>query len=324
MAMVIVSCASAFAAEAPKFVKIGTGFPGGIWYPASAVLASKLEAALKKAGMPAQCSVQSTGGTFNVSAVNEGKDMQLCITTSQNQYLAYKGMDPYKKPLTKLRLVGTQELMITQIIVPANSGINDFSQLKNKKVNGGKLAATDRMMMEAILGGYGITFDGIKKAGGEVMALGWDDAATMMQDGHMDCIGTYGGLMPSIVNLIVQPGVKFLSIDDAHAKKILADPRMVGYVRATMKPNTYDGQNYEVKTIAIPTTIICNADLPDKFVYTLTKTIYESGYHKGPFEATMAKGWPKICNPQDVPSVANIPLHPGAAKYLKEKGVKVK
>ena len=99
---------------------------------------------------------------------------------------------------------------------------------------------------------------------------------------------------------------------------------MTGYVKATMQPNTYDRQNYPVKTIAIPTTIVCNADLPEDFVYIVTKTIYESGYHKDSFKATEARGWPKICNPQDLPKVANIPLHPGALKYLKEKGIKVK
>lgn len=325
LSIVMFSCSAVVAAPAyPKFVKIGTGFPGGIWYPASAVLASKLEAALKTVGITAPCSVQSTGGTFNVSAVNKGKDMQITLTTAQNQYLAYKGMAPYKEPQKNLRVIGTQELMIAQIIVPEKSGIKDISQLKNKKVNGGKLASTDRMMMEALCKCYGIPFDTIKASGGEVMALGWDDAATMMQDGHMDCIGTYGGLMPSIVNLIVQPGVKFLEIDDAHAKKVLADPSMIGYVRATMQPNTYDNQNYAVKTIAIPTTIVCNADLPDDFVYTVTKTIYESGYQNGPFEATIKKNWPKICNPKDLPQVANIPIHPGALKYLNEKGIKAK
>jgi len=307
----------------PKFVKIGTGFPGGIWYPASAVLASKLEAALKEAGINSSCSVQSTGGAFNVSLVNEGKEMLLTLTTAQNQYLAYKGLSPYEKPLENLRLVGTQELMLVQIVVPEKSDIKDLAQLKNKKVNGGKLASTDRMMMEALFKAYDMTFDSIKAAGGEVMGLGWDDAAAMMQDGHLDCIGTYGGLMPSIVNLIVQPGVRFLSIDDAHANKVLADPAMTGYVKAIMKPNTYDHQNYQVKTLAIPTTILCNADLPEDFVYIVTKTIYESGYQKGPFEATESKGWPKVCNPEDLPKVANIPLHPGAMKYLKEKGIKI-
>ena len=325
LGFVLLSCGSVVAAPAaPRFIKIGTGFPGGIWYPASAILAANLETALKEAGMEAHCSIQSTGGAFNVAAVNDGVDMQVTLTTAQNQYLAYNGLDPYEKELKNLRLIGTQEVMITQIVVPEKSDIKDVNHLKNRKVNGGKFASTDRIMMEALFKAYGMSFDDVKAAGGEVMALGWDDAAAMMQDGHMDCIGTFGGLMPSIVNLIVQPGVRFLSFDDAHLDKWLADPTMQGFVKTTMQPGTYDRQDYPVNTVAVPTTIICNADLPDDLVYVITKTIYESGYHTDPFASTAAKGWPKICNPEDLPKVANIPVHPGAMRYLKEKGIEVK
>ena len=323
LSVVLLSCGKVAAEAAyPKFIKIGTGFPGVIWYPVSAILASELEDAFKEAGMEVHCSIQSTSGTYNLAAVNEGKEMQITLTTAQSQVLGYEGADPFKEPLKNIRLVGTQELMLTQIVVPDGSDIKDIAQLKDKKVNGGKIASTDRMLMEALMKAYGMSFDDIKAAGGEVMGLGWEDAATMMQDGHMDCIGTYGGLMPSIVNLIIQPGVRFLSIDDEHRDKLLADPMMRGFIKATMQPNTYEKQDYPVETVAVPTTIVCNADLPDDFVYIITKTIYESGYQTGPFEATAERGWPKICNPEDVAKVANIPIHPGTQKYLDEKGIK--
>jgi TRAP transporter TAXI family solute receptor len=305
------------------FIKIGTGFPGGLWYPASAILAANLETALREAGIEAHCSIQSTPGALNVAAVNEGVDMQLTLTQAQNQYLAFKGLDPYQEPLKNLCLVGTQEFMITQIVVPAASEIHSVPELVNKTINGGRHASTDRIMMEALLKAYGMTFDDVGAAGGNVMALGWDDAAALMQDGHMDCIGTFGGLMPSIVNLIVQPGIRFLSIGDEQLDKLLADPTMQGFVKATMQPNTYDGQNYAVNTFAVPTTILANINLPEDIAYIITKTIYESGYHSSPFGSTEAKGWPKICNPEDLPKVANIPVHPGTIKYLKEKGIEL-
>lgn len=323
LSFVLFSCSAVVAAPVqPNFIKIGTGFPGGIWYPASAILANKLEIALKKAGMDISCAIQSTAGAYNVAAVNEGKEMQVTLTTAQNQYSAYNGLEPYKQPLKNLRLIGTQEQMITQIVVPQKSDIKNIGQLKNKRINLGKLASTDRILMESLLKAYGMSLDDVKAAGGELMALGWEDAANMMQDGHIDCIGTFGGLMPSIVNLIVQPGVRFLSMDKAHIKKLLADPSMKGFVKATMQPNTYDHQDYPVNTVAVPTTILCNANLSEDIVYIITKTIYESGYQTEPFAATAAKGWPKICNPNDLPKVANIPLHPGTMKYLKEKGIK--
>ena len=311
------------AARERMFLKIGTGFSGGIWYPASAILAAELEKALAEAGYPAAVSIQSTPGVFNVGAVNEGVDMQLTLTTSQNQYLAYNGLAPFPEKQENIRLVGTQEMMITQIVVPADSGIVTVSDLRNKVINGGRAASTDRIMMEALLRAYGMTFDDVKAAGGEIMALGWDDAAAMMQDGHMHCIGTFGGIMPSIVNLVFQPGVRFLSFDEEHTAKLVNDPTMAGFVPATLRAGTYDTQNYDVSTIAVQTTILANKDLPDDIVYIITKAIYESGYHRSPFAATMDKGWPKICNPADLPKVANIPIHPGTLRYFKEIGIEI-
>jgi len=249
--------------------------------------------------------------------------MQLTLTTSQSQYLAYNGLDPYTEKLQNIRLVGTQEMMLTQIVVPAASDIKSPADLKNKVINGGKAASTDRIMMEALLKAYGMSFDDVKAAGGDIMALGWDDAAAMMQDGHMDCIGTFGGIMPSIANLIFQPGVRFISIEGEPLKKMLADPTMAGFVPATLKAGVYDKQDYDVATIAVQTTIVANKDLSDDVVYTITKAIYESGYHSAPYASTASKGWPKICNPEDLPKVANIPVHPGTIKYFKEIGIEI-
>jgi TRAP transporter TAXI family solute receptor len=318
-----VSSAGQSAAAERMFLKMGTGFSGGLWYPASAILAAEIEKALGEAGHLAAVSIQSTPGTFNVGAVNEGVDMQMTITTSQNQYAAYNGLEPFPEKQENIRLIGTQEMMITQIVVPAASDIQSVADLRDKTINGGRAASTDRIMMESLLRAYGMTFDDVRAAGGEIMALGWDDAAAMMQDGHMHAIGTFGGIMPSIVNLVFQPGVRFLNIDEEHVQKWLTDPAMAGFVPATLNAGTYETQDYDVSTVAVQTTILANKDLPDDIVYIITKAIYESGYQNNPFAATAEKGWPTICNPEDLPKVANIPVHPGTVRYFKEIGIEI-
>ena len=88
LSVVLLSCGKVAAEAAyPKFIKIGTGFPGGIWYPVSAILASELEDAFKEAGMEVHCSIQSTSGTYNLAAVSEGKAMQITFTTAESQVL---------------------------------------------------------------------------------------------------------------------------------------------------------------------------------------------------------------------------------------------
>jgi len=313
----------ASAYDGPLMLKIGTGFPGGLWYPASAVLAAEIERALNEAGIPAAASIQSSPGAFNVAAVNDGGEMQLTLTTSQNQYLAFNGLEPFPAKMENIRLIGTQEMMLTQIVVPAASDIQTFTDLRSRVTNIGRPATTNRIMIEALFRAHDMSFEDVRAAGGDTMALGWDDAAAMMQDGHMHCIITYGGIMPSIVNLIFQPGVRFLSIEEEPMQRILADPIMTGFVPAVMQAEVYDGQDYDVKTIAVQTVILANKDLPDDVVYLITKVIYESGYHEAIFGPTAAKGWPQICNPEDLPKVANIPVHPGALRYFESIGIAI-
>ncbi|HKM40221.1 MAG TPA: TAXI family TRAP transporter solute-binding subunit, partial [bacterium] len=81
------------------------------------------------------------------------------------------------------------------------------------------------------------------------------------------------------------------------------------------------GQDEDVPTIGLLTTIICNADLSDDFVYEVTKIIYESGYQKDTYASSEAAGWPKVCNIEEIVDATSIPLHPGAQKYFEEKGI---
>lgn len=301
------------------FLKIGTGFPGGLWYPSSAKLVEILQSEVPNIS----ASVSSTPGHFNLQAVDEGTEMQLTVSTTMTQWEGWNGIAPnYEKPLKNIRLIGTQELMLWQVAVPKDSDIYSIKDLADKRINGGKVGSSDRPIIEAILGAYGITFDSIKANGGEVQALGWEDASSLMQDGHLDCIQTYGAIMPSLINLSTLPGLRFLPLEGPEIDALLEKEGWKGVWRpAVLKAGTYDGQDEDIPTIGLTTTFVCNANLPDDLVYTITKLIYESGYQKDTFASSEAKGWPTVCNIEDIVGAANIPLHPGAQKYFEERGI---
>lgn len=83
----------------------------------------------------------------------------------------------------------------------------------------------------------------------------------------------------------------------------------------------FDGITEDIPTIQVKSTITVNKSLPDDLVYRLTKVVYESGFQKDVFAAGEAKGLPKSCNLADVKEAASIPIHPGAMRYFKEKGI---
>jgi len=297
---------------------IGTASPGGNWYTAGAKLAKELDGLF-----PDMAVGSGPGGAIsNVVKVNDGKEMQLGMTTTVVQLQGFKGTKPFfENPTSNIRFVGTVETMLWQMVVPKSSNIQSIKDLANKRINPGKIGWGDRAFAEVLLGAYGITFDSITKNGGVVHGLGFNDAAQMMQDGQLDCTMTKGALMPFIINLDTRPGIRFLPVEGPEVDKLLADPKMAGWNKSVLKKGTYEGLKEDVPTVAITTTIICNADMSDEDVYKITKAIYESGFQTDVFQVSEQKGFPKACNIMDVLSCANIPVHPGAKKYFNEMGI---
>ena len=91
----------------------------------------------------------------------------------------------------------------------------------------------------------------------------------------------------------------------------------LGYVAATMPPNTFKGQPKPVSTVGFPTVLITNKDLPEPIAYTVTKTVVENKDalvrgHAGLAEFDPRTAWQ--------PEKVGIPLHPGAERAYREKG----
>jgi hypothetical protein len=71
-----------------------------------------------------------------------------------------------------------------------------------------------------------------------------------------------------------------------------------------------------VKTAAVNAVLIAHPKLSTDVVYNLTKALFDNQAELG---AAHAKG--KVLSLQGATAGVSIPFHPGAAKYLKEKGV---
>ncbi|MBP0574270.1 TAXI family TRAP transporter solute-binding subunit, partial [Mycobacterium tuberculosis] len=89
------------------------------------------------------------------------------------------------------------------------------------------------------------------------------------------------------------------------------------YVAAAIPAKTYEGQTADVMTAAIPNYLVTRADLADDLVYQMTKALFDNldQLHAAHAAAKAMTLQGAVKNP-----VA--PIHPGAAKYYAEKGIK--
>jgi TRAP transporter TAXI family solute receptor len=317
MAFAFLASSEAMAQSEVKFIKIATASQGGLWYLAGGALAAEI----KKAIPGIETSSTTGGSVANATSVNKGTEIQLGFNNAAIQSLAFEGKPPFKAPHPDLRMIGTLDPMFWHMLVPRSSSIRTIYDLKDKRINLGRVGSLDRHIAVTVLRHYGITADSIKANGGAVHALSFNDSVDMARDGHLDGVFGVGGIMPFLIDMDTNPGARWLPISGKERDAILSDPEMKGFGPGVLKKGMFDGITEDLPTIQVKSTITVNKNLPDDLVYRLTKVIFESGFQKDVFAAGEAKGLPKSCNPADVKGAASIPLHPGAVKYFKEKGI---
>jgi len=88
------------------------------------------------------------------------------------------------------------------------------------------------------------------------------------------------------------------------------------YQAAVIPAKTYEGQDKDVPAVAIKNALVTSASVPEDTVYKMTKALFENTQ-----TLVSAHNAAKDIKLEDGPKGLAVPLHPGAAKYYKEKGV---
>jgi len=88
------------------------------------------------------------------------------------------------------------------------------------------------------------------------------------------------------------------------------------FVSATIPANTYKGQDKDVPTAAVINFLVTNSDVSDDVAYQMTKLVFESLP-----ELQSAHAAAKDIKLDAAATGSPVPLHPGAIRYFKEKGI---
>lgn len=296
-----------------KFLRMFSGPEGGSWYPLGAAMMNILQ---NKLGIA--CSNGPGGGVSNAKAVNAGR-ADLGWSYTHTVYNAYNGRGKFKKKYTNLRLLMSLYPGVFQIAVPRRSDIMSIADLKDKNIVPGKVGFSGTIIAQDVLKAYGITFDSVKRNGGSVSYVGYSDSAALMKDGHSDCyMAVTSCPQATIMDLNFRPGIRLLPVDKIHMEKVLEmEP---GLMATTIPKTAYKGLTADVPAIGTVTCIIVNKNLPDELAYKIVKTLYANW----PALEKVKKAAIEAAKPENALLGARIPVHPGAMKYYKEMGIKLK
>lgn len=309
------------ALAAKKFFAVATGGTGGTYYPLGGALAQALSSKIPDLIVTAQ---SGNASTANLNLIRS-HGIESAFVQNNTAYEAYTGTAQFKdNPVKNVRGIASLYPEVIQIVTLKSSGIKTVKDLKGKRVVPGDRGSGTAVDAENILKMADMTF----KDFGELDWLSFVGISQRMKDGQADAGFITAGIpTSSVMELTSQTDISILNIDDKLIKKIT--DKWPFYAKVTIPAGTYRGQDAAVNTVAVMAQWVVDADIPDDIVYQLTVALWEKGTYvlqktEAPSAAAImgqvhAKG--KDVTLETALDGMAIPLHPGAAKYYKEKGL---
>lgn len=315
LALLILPHGQAQAAKKPTSLIIATATTGGTYYPMGVGMASLWSIRLAKAHKVMVQAITSAGSGENVNML-KGKEVDLAILQGLFGKMAWNGMGIYKdKPYKELRTItmlwpNVEHFVITTDKVKTGT-VGDIEGLRFSIGRAG--SGTERSGL-TIMEGLGMDRKSVKAE-----YLGYFESSKGMKDKRLDGANLPAGPpVAAVTDIFATPGMKatILEFTDEQLESVnkTAYP---GY-RYIVKKGTYPGLDKDVKTIAQPNLLVVRADVDENVIYLLTKTLFENpeylkNVHKMGAYVTL----------ENALSGLPAPLHPGAYKYYKEKGLKI-
>ena len=237
-------------------------------------------------------------------------------TTTNLLIWAYQGTHDFakEKPKTNLRLIANLPAPMYEVVaVRKGSGITDLSQLKDHP---GVRILWDGVMhkdgaSDAVLAYYGVSAKSIEAAGGKM--LNGTDPSQRKDFDVVIYIGDLSGTpeFGALYEVTQTHDLTFLELPADLRAKLAKDYDMV---EATLPAGYFRGLDHAIHAVAWYGNVIYGrADMSDADAYAIAKAIDEQQellvwglQHYAYVPRTVAKDGP-------------VPLHPGAARYYREK-----
>ena len=290
------------AGKKPSQVTISVGNPGTPW----SVVGATISQIMAKNGV--KSNTELGGGLSNVVTVSNGRT-NTGFTMAAVLPMAREGAKPFPKKIGNVRAIGSFMTNATHVMVRSDAGVNNFPDLKGKAFATQPVGNVTTLAFQILIGAYGLKESDLKISRG-----GQNFGANQLKDRKVvGFTATTGYPAAAFLDAAQTINVKLLGISDDALKKVQSVNS--GFVRHQLPANLYKGQTKPVPTMATQSMLITNTNVTDDEAYFITKTIVEN-------LNTIKKvhGSVKHLTPKFMARPPAIELHPGAAKYYKEKG----
>jgi TRAP-type uncharacterized transport system substrate-binding protein len=229
--------------------------------------------------------------------------------------MAYLGRGFYKKriPLRAIGVFPTWDRLI--FAVRKTTGIQSVEDIKKQRYPL-RISTRRKGKLQTTL--YVMSLTEIERWGGKVM-----EAASPSSSQRLDAIrlekadAVFDEGVKSWGPAALDAGMRFLPVDET----VLREMEKIGFPSATLTRQHYPKMDQDIRTVDFSGwTFFCHADLPSEIAYDMAKAV-DLCYQQIPVDhfdkrpMTMSE----FCRGGEAGQL-NIPLHPGAKKYFRERG----
>jgi TRAP transporter TAXI family solute receptor len=291
------------AAMAQGFINVLTGGTSGVYYPLGVAIGKIFSDKIPNV----KTQVQATKASVENLVLLQRGSGELAFTLGDSLKAAWDGDEEagFKTKLDKLRTIGANYV---QIVATAESGIKTLADLRGKSLSVGAPKSGTELNSRAIMSAAGMTYKDL----GKVEYLPFAESVDLMKNRQLNATLQSAGLgVASLKDLSTSSEISVVSVPKAIVDKI-GPP----FVAATIPANTYTGQDKDVPTAAVVNYLVTSSAVSDDLAYQMTKLIFESLP-----ELATAHVAGKEIKLEAAAEGSPVPLHPGAIRYYKEKGL---
>ncbi len=292
------------------------GQVGGGWYAQAGGFAELLKAKDPRFNVK----VVPGAGIQNMTKLQQGETE---IAWGLPPFIAasYNGQDPYREKHGDMRLVmNGLGFVHIQFCVPADYWAKSIGEVfaARRPVTIGTTppGGSDEWVMRKVFEFYKTTYQDVRQRGGKVILVSYSDLVTQYRDRNMDVL---------FANLAV-PAAAIQEASLARRMRILPMEEGLlrflegfGLSRGVIPRGSYKdvvNNDQDIPTIAMANTIVASARVSEDVVYQFVKVALANLDGVRKIHPAF-----KDFDPRNAVRLANVPLHPGAARAYKEAGL---
>jgi TRAP transporter TAXI family solute receptor len=304
------------------FFRIGTAGTAGTYFPIGGLIANAISnppgsracADGGSCGVPGliATAVASNGSVANVNAIASG-GVQSAFIQSDVAYWGYTGTGIYegRPKVDSLRAIANLYPESFQLVARKGSGIKTIQDLKGKRVSLDEPGSGTLVDARLIFAAYGLTEKDIKAE-----YLKPQQSADKLKEGALDAFFSVSGWpQGAIAELATTSGIDLIPIDGPEAEALI---KQYSFFGTDEIPDDAYKNVAGVKTVSVNALWVTSSKLPEPLIYAVTAALWNPSTRKL-LDSGHAKG--KVIKLDMALEGLGIPLHAGAEKFYKEKGL---